>query len=208
MSELSLPFYQNRHRGEKFLVYGLGTSLDQFPPEFYAAFPGIVIGVNEVIYPGLFYPDYLFNVNLFHDKDYNAFFDCEGNEIVYSYATPPDKVCLIGEPYLPMVGTGAVPAIAAAYFMGASEIYLIGIDFNLGANGRIYHSACPKIKATLVDPAKYKLTDKKEPEVQATLRCLSEMFLKYAEQGVRCFNLSQNSRLENIEVVKWPTLPS
>ena len=199
MSELSLLFYQNKHKGEKFLVYGLGTSLDQFPPEFYAGFPGIVIGINEVIYPGLFYPDYLFDVNLFHDKDYNAFFDREGNEIVYHYATPSNKVCLIGEPYLPIVGTGAVPAIAVAYFMGASEIYLIGIDFNRGANGRIYHSTCVK-----PDPAKYKLADKNEPEVQATLRCLSSMFLKYAEQGVRCYNLSQNSRLENIEVAEWP----
>mgnify|MGYP001586029923 CR=1 FL=1 len=199
MSELSLLFYQNKHKGEKFLVYGLGTSLDQFPPEFYAGFPGIVIGINEVIYPGLFYPDYLFDINLFHDKDYNAFFDREGNEITYRYADPSNKVYLMGEPYLPLVGTGAVPAIAAAYFMGASEIYLIGIDFNRGANGRIYHSACSK-----TDPAKYKLADKNEPEVQAALHCLSEMFLKYSEQGVRCYNLSQNSRLENIEVAEWP----
>lgn len=193
MSRLDFPYFQNKHKGEKFLVYGLGTSLDQFSPGFYVNFPGIIIGINEVIYPGLEFPDYLFNINLFHDKDYNAFFDREGNEIVYRYAEPSNKVCLIGEPYLPMVGTGAVPAIAAAYFMGASEIYLIGIDFKPGADGQVYHSTCQKEA-----PAKYKLADKNEPEVQATLRCLASMFEEYSKQGVRCFNLSKNSLLETV----------
>ena len=116
----------NKHGGESFLVCGMGTSIDQYPRDFYEAWEGVTVGVNEIT--DLFTPDYLFNVNLLHDKDYNAFWDKGGREIRYEYMSPSDTVDTEKKGKLSMRGSGILPAYTAAYQLGAADIFLIGVD--------------------------------------------------------------------------------
>jgi hypothetical protein len=182
------------HVGEKFLVCGLGTSLDQFPIEFYEDWDGITIGVNEIY--ELFAPEYRFDVNAFNAKDYRAFWNRRGEEICYEYMIPSGVISKEKNGLLSMRGSGIVPAITAAYQMGAKEIYLIGADFCRNANGDVYWSGCGKRA-----PADYQLARHDDPELEATLRCLADAFNMYRSMGVEVYNLSQNSRIYGIETL-------
>jgi len=195
MKDLYLTDYIDIHEGEKFLVCGMGTSIDQYPKSFYEGWDGITIGVNEVT--ELFTPDYHFNVNVNHDKPYNAFWDSLGRDIRYEYMTPSGKVDIDKTGRLSMRGTGALPAVTSAFQMGASEIYIIGVDLRCAPDGQVYYTGCSK------EPKEYyQLADKDNPEVQATLRCFSDVFNAYRRLGVCVYNLSYNTRLEGIDTVR------
>ena len=56
------------------------------------------------------------------------------------------------------------------------------------------------------DPEYYQLADKKDPELQATLRCFQDAFTQYTRQGVKIYNLSHNSllnELKDIQIVPY-----
>lgn len=188
MDILFLKNYIDRHKNQPFLVCGLGTSLDQYPVDFYQKWKGVTIGVNEI--EDLFIPDYRLNVNSYHDKDYYALLDKQGQEIRYEYTSPSDTVDIEKTGRLTMCGSGIVPAISAAYQMGAREIFIIGVDFKKNKEGRIYWSGCRK-----PEPDYYQLSDEKNPETQATLRCIRHMAKEYRNAGVEIYNLSENSLL-------------
>ena len=60
----TLRVWVDTHKGEKALVCGMGTSIDQYSVEFYENWPGFTIGVNEIT--DLFEPDNFFpNFNYF-----------------------------------------------------------------------------------------------------------------------------------------------
>ncbi|MEE8573963.1 MAG: hypothetical protein V3T30_01005 [Thermodesulfobacteriota bacterium] len=188
----TMKAYVDVHRGERFLVCGMGTSIDQYPVGFYENWPGITIGVNEIT--GLFKPDYHLNINERNNSIKKKKYD---HLISFKYMSPSSMVEIKKTGRLSMRGTGALPAFTAAYQMGASEIYLIGIDFKPGPDGRIYYRECPKKQ-----PRYYQLSDGESPELQATLRAFDDAFKKYKDAGVKIYNLSMNSLLSGIYIIR------
>ena len=171
----------------------MGTSIDTFPREFFENWNGITIGVNEIT--DLFIPDY-------HIPNY-AVYPAMENTIVkimhtraisFEYTNPSMKIDIHKTGKLSKRGTVAMPAFTAAYQMGASEIYLIGIDFMPSEDGRIYFKGCRKEA-----PEYYQLADRNDPELQATLRCFQDAFTQYSRQGVKIYKLSHNPILKEIK---------
>lgn len=172
----------------------MGTSIDQYPAEFYRNWPGITIGVSEIT--DLFQPCYHLPNVVVYPQHENHVIKKDGAVISYEYMNPSDTVTAEKNGKLSKRGTCAAPAFCMAYHLGASEIYLIGVDLKAASDGRIYFDGCTK-----TPPAHYQLADGNDPEVQATIRCFSDAFDIYRAKGVGVYNLSLNTRLSNIETV-------
>lgn len=195
----TLRAYVDAHKGERILVCGMGTSIDQFPLSFYENWPGPTIGVNEIV--DLFTPDYHFANYVYYPHLENTIL-VKGLErpVSFEYTSPSMHIDVGKTGKLSKRGTVAMPAFTMAFQLGAAEIYLIGVDLNSGSDGRIYFKECSK-KA----PEWYQLADEKNPEQQATIRCFADAFKQYKARGVKVFNLSLVSRfakMENIETIK------
>lgn len=189
----------DEHRGEDFLVCGMGTSLDQYPVEFYRSFPGVTVGVNEIT--DLFVPDYHF-MNYKYHPEYENEIIVRGEErpISFEYTEPSAHIDIHKTGKLSKRGTVAIPALTLAYQLGAGRIFIIGVDFYPDDDGNIYFKDCSKRA-----PDYYQLADEKDPELQATLRCFADAFRQYRTQGVEVYNLSLNSRLD-LKTVEWPDM--
>ena len=187
------------HEGEKFLVCGTGPSIDQFSREFYTEWGGITIGVNNI--ENFFTPDYYLNV---HREPrilwMQGFIYPHGHKeaVAFDYCTPSTQIATEKNGRLSMTTSVAIPATTAAYQLGASEIYLIGIDLNLGSSGQIYCDAIGQ-----ESHEEYSLADPNHFEFDAVIRSFRRIAETYRNVGVDVYNLSQISRLEGIEKVNW-----
>lgn len=186
-NEFALPFedYIGKHEGKKFLVCGTGMSIDQYPVEFYNEWDGLTIGVNDIVEK--FVPDYHIDI---HERP--GVINCVGDvDLIYKYRNPSTGIDAEKTGRLSMYGTVAVTAMTAAYQMGASEIYLIGIDLK-ATLGRHHFKGCTSI---FEDGLKSHVIQA-EDELKATVRTFYRAYNAYREQGVKVINLSDDSLLE------------
>ncbi len=179
---LSLASVVDRHKGQKFLVCGTGPSIDQYSKSFYEGWDGITIGVNDIL--DLFTPRYHINIhrspNIIRDTVENV-------DIVFRYHNPSTQIDPEKSGLLSMVGTVALPALTAAYQLGAREIYLIGVDCKIGP-GRVHFQGCSSVydKGHFIE---------KIDELRATIRSFERAIKLYQEQGIKVINLSKDSIL-------------
>ena len=174
----------DRHKGEKFLICGTGPSIDQYHRSFYESWPGITIGVNDIL--DLFMPDYYLNI---HNDERILWCHMEGKEggIHFSYHNPSTRVDLEKNGELSIVGTVAFTAMSAAYQLGASEINLIGIDCKL-RHGQSHFEGCSSV---LVPGGTHFI--EKSFELEGTIRSFERAISEYQTQGIKVFNLSKDS---------------
>ena len=196
MRQPTLKAYVDAHHGEKFLVCGMGTSIDQFPVEFFENWDGVTIGVNEIT--DLFTPDYHFpNYAVYPSMENSIVARGVDRPISFEYTSPSAHIDIHKTGKLSKRGTVAMPAFTTAYQMGASEIYIIGVDFMSSENGEIYFKECSK-KA----PERYQLADRQDPELQATIRCFQDGITQYKTQGVKTISLSKHSILNELRDIE------
>ncbi len=181
---LSFIDYIDIHKGRRFLVCGTGPSIDQYSLSFYEEFDGVTIGVNDI--QDRFTPDYYMNM---HDNPHILRDNIEGIDAVYSFNNPSSAIAPKKTGLVSMVGTVSLAALTVAYQMGASEIFLIGVD--LKATEENHHfDGCSSLFAsggTHVIEC--------EDELKATVRGFDRAFEAYRGQGVNVVNLSRNSIL-------------
>ena len=196
MRQPTLRAYVDIHQGEKFLVCGMGTSVDQFSVSFFENWKGITIGVNEIT--DLFTPDYHFpNYAVLPQYENSIVVRGVARPISFEYTSPSAHIDIHKTGKLSKRGTVAMPALTAAYQMGASEIYIVGVDFMPSPDGQIYFKGCSKEA-----PEYYQLADRDDPELQATLRCFQDAFIQYKTQGVKVYSLSHNSILNELRDIQ------
>ena len=121
MLQPTLKAYVNAHQGEKFLVCGMGTSIDQFPVSFFENWKGVTIGVNEIT--DLFIPDYHFP-NYATQPEFENSIVVRGADrpISFEYTSPSMHIDIHKTGKLSKRGTVAMPALTAAYQMGAGHM--------------------------------------------------------------------------------------
>ncbi len=183
---LSLASVVDRHKGLPFLVCGTGPSIDQFPKSFYEGWDGITIGVNDIL--DLFTPRYHINI---HERPNIIRDNIEDVDLVFRYHNPSTQIDPDKSGLLSMVGTVALPALTAAYQLGAQEIYLIGIDCKVRPNQH-HFKGCSTLP---IVPGGTHVIEKID-ELRATIRSFERAIKLYQEQGVKIVNLSKDSLLE------------
>ena len=182
---LSLASVVDRHRGQKFLICGTGPSIDQFPKSFYEGWEGVTIGVNDIL--ELFTPRYHINI---HESPGIIRDNIENVDLVFRYHNPSTQIDPEKSGLLSMVGTVALTAMTAAYQLGASEIYLIGID--LKATPECHHFKGCSSALTIGGTHVIQHTD----ELRATLRSFDRALKLYRNKGVKVVNLSMDSLVD------------
>ena len=190
-NELVLPFegYVDTHKGERFLVCGTGPSIDQWPVEFYNEWDGVTIGVNDIT--DKFVPDYHINI---HERP--GIINCIGDvDLIYKYRNPSTGIDTKKTGKLSMVGTVVLTALTAAYQMGASEIYLIGVDLKATLD-KHHFEGCTSEYGFSVEFNKNTHVIEAEDELKGTVRSFYRAYNAYREQGVKVINLSDDSILE------------
>lgn len=141
------------HAGERFLVCGDGSSLDCFPESFYTSWPGITIGVNRVL--AKFHPTYYLCLHRFqrfvegrgHELAPSIGISCRNGQanadVVVNFATAGSWEKVLCRPKTGLVAsnkTSACALFSMAWIMGATSIWMTGIDFAYGPEGQLYHS--------------------------------------------------------------------
>ena len=183
---ISLPALIDRHKGKRFLVCGTGPSIDQYHRSFYEKWPGITIGVNDIL--DLFTPDYYLNI---HNDEWTLWCHMKGREggIRFAYHNPSTQIDLEKTGHLSIIGTVAFTAMTAAYQLGASEINLIGVDLKT-KDGQNHFSGCSSFYA-----AHGTHFIEKVDELRATIYSMEKAICQYQAHGVRVNNLSKDSLL-------------
>lgn len=201
----------DKHKGECALVCGTGTSLLQFPVEFYKEFKGFTVGVNTIL--GLFVPDYYLSIYA-QNNVINCSLDKEQYEFHWSRPFPALDVKKRG--MISLSNTTALSALTAAYQLGATKIYLIGIDYLTGKDNQVYYNGGTVNGKHVEIPDTHEYAKgrvkrdeshylpginekKRETDIEIFAKIASEM----EREGVKVYNLSQNSALRGIEVVQW-----
>lgn len=176
----------DRHKGQPFLVCGTAPSIDQYPREWYLDWPGVVIGVNDIL--DLFTPDYWMNI---HEVQNTLFCNIRGREerIGFGFHNPSTQIASEKTGNLSIVGTIAVAAMTAAYQLGAAEIHLIGIDLKTRPD-QAHFNGC---SSHYIKGGSHFLEH--EDQVAATVRTFKRAYMAYGAKGVKIVNLSQNSLL-------------
>ena len=203
---LSLSSVVDKHRGQKFLVCGTGPSIDQYPKSVYEGWEGITIGVNDIL--DIFVPRYHINI---HERPSIIRDNVDDVDLVFRYYNPSTQIDPEKSGLLSMVGTVALTAMTAAYQLGASDIYLIGIDCKATPE-RHHFKGCSSEYWTDEHPVpqvqSYRGVEipenmlakchfiQKEDELRATIRSFDRAIKLYREQGIKIINLSKDSILE------------
>jgi hypothetical protein len=198
---LSFSSAVDKHRGKPFLVCGTGPSIDQFPKSFYEEWEGITIGVNDIT--ELFIPNYHINI---HKRPSIIRDNTEGLDLVFKYFNPSSQIDPEKSGLLSMVGTVALIALTAAYQLGASDIYLIGVDCKVSPSqhhfkgcssvywdkDNPYPMDAPRPDGFLMESHFIQKID----ELRATIRGFERAIKLYWEHGVKTINLSNDSLIE------------
>lgn len=137
VNDITYSSFQNKHKGEKIIVCGCGTTATLAPVG-----QNIIIGVNDI--GRLFTPNYLVVLNDKHSFNQDRWSWIQTSAAEYCFTqfanldTKSKKIQLklgkYGEPIINenMVGyTSNSPYVACviAAFMGATKIGLLGVDF-------------------------------------------------------------------------------
>lgn len=174
----------DRHYGQPFLVCGTGPSIEQYSREWYINWPGVIIGVNDIV--DLFTPDYLVNV---HELQNVMLCNIEGHreEIAYSFYNPSTQVSPEKNGQMTIIGTICTAAMTAAYHLGAKEIFLIGVDLKT-KEGQTHFSGCSSGYGAnhFIEQA---------DELRATRRGFQRIYNFCAKKNVPVYNLSKDSLL-------------
>lgn len=171
----------NKHEGKKALVCGQGSSLDLFSKDFYENWDGFTVGVNCIKL--LFVPDYWVAIDVMlcrvEDCKRQEWYTCSPQE-------SDDWGTRNGRPER-FVGSMGF-AIACAFHLGASEIYLIGIDGGPNKDGE-WHFKERR------EQNRNDLTPKDGPFLDKMMACLPDQILHFK---VPIYNLSPYSALPKI----------
>ena len=204
---LSFSSAVDKHRGKPFLICGTGPSIDQFPKSFYEEWEGITIGVNDIT--ELFIPNYHIDV---HERPSIIRDNIRGLDLVFKYLSRSNQIDPEKSGFLSMVGTVALIAYTAAYQLGASDIYLIGIDLKVSP-GRHHFKGCsshywddtenPITPEWLVELGRSLYPGEtsghiiqKEDQLKSAVRGFERAIKLYWEYGVKTINLSNDSLIE------------
>lgn len=200
---LSFSSAVNKHKGKPFLICGTGPSIDQFPKSFYEEWEGITIGVNDIV--ELFTPNYHVDI---HERPSIIRDNIEGLDLVFKYFSPSSQIDPEKSGLLSMVGTVALIALTAAYQLGASDIYLIGIDLKVSP-GRHHFKGCSSVYFDEDNPRKPEWINTPmrpdgktghiiahKDQLRACIRGFERAIKLYWECGVKTINLSNDSLVE------------
>lgn len=194
------------------LVAGNGPSIDNYPAKFYERFP-LSVGVNTVAQcfrPSLMYnierkpfrwgdavkdPDQLgipwvtasFNQNQVN-ADWWVDLDLNAKGVFPMTREAYDNKCAVG--YCSPFG-----ALHMAYVLGATRIYLVGIDFCLAPNGKKYAGSRPEQSGD-----SWYLDSGNNRYVQ-TLSWFSLAFVALRDAGCEVYDLSRFGQLRDLEKV-------
>jgi len=179
----------NRHKGAKVLLCGEGSSIDEYPLHFYVDWDGIIVGINRIKLK--FVPDYWLALDVMRNKVE----DCNKQQWYQWKAKHRSAEEGLGKrDGLIEPGNSSLTinsALSICYQLGASEIYLIGIDFCLGKNGKAHYNIREEMGGNhLVENYNKFLTK----------RChtLDEQIHAYQNNGVKIYDLSPFGLLEGV----------
>lgn len=180
-------YLAKKHKGQKCLLCGAGSSLDLYPKSFYENWDGFTLGINRIKL--LFQPDYWMALDLMH----GVVEDCKEQEWYQCKRVQRDVPELGKRDGIIDPGTNRLTictALSVAYQLGASEIYLIGVDFCLGANGSEYHKERVAVKNT--NRTAFDL----EQFLGRKTKCLVNQIDAYEANGTKIYDLSPFGILE------------
>lgn len=229
-----LKSHKDFYKGEKCIIIGNGPSLNDVPSEIFEKY--ITFGVNGIFkkhipnfyctISNIFYKDYIDEIiNLkctrkFINADLLEVITYSENESILKCAWPiqgivnkeliqsPLKFSDNPERLIYLGGTVLFVCLQLAYYMGFSEVYIVGADNDFGElnNQEIYGG----IYYTVEDEDKYHFSKeyfKKGTDLHLDMLSINRSFelakQKFEENGRKIFILSENSRIRGIEKKKF-----
>ena len=161
-----------------FLVCGEGPSLDTKPEEFYNNFDGTTVGFNQIRL--VFHPDYYLNShilgNVLEECKTTQYYQYETNRIIKG----PERDGKI------VRGFTINRAFSCAYHLGATDIYVIGVDACDAPDGRKTN----KWRVAAGIPGIYD-----EKMYDQMFKSFCEVAAVYKSAGVNLYDLSPWGRL-------------
>ena len=172
--------------GEAALVCANGPSLDLYPKEFYENWNGFTVGINRIKL--LFTPDYFVALDVLH----GYIEDCKRQEW-FKKENQESEDWGVRNGYVENGHGSTGVAISVAYQLGASSIYIIGLDGCPDADGNHYFKERRDIglKTDALDctcEKQDKWYDKQQQHIERQLDCYK----------IPIYNLSPFSRYKTI----------